>query len=111
VRWQGTILASIVLWLAGPCWALDKVSLQLKWLHQFQFAKDHSKDHDPRGIGGVEQNTCRANPEIGVAFFDRLHGIDIGTALANFDFKPGVPIKTVLQGGVIACELKLMQPL
>jgi ABC-type nitrate/sulfonate/bicarbonate transport system substrate-binding protein len=31
-------LASIVLLLASPCLALDRVSLQLKWLHQFQFA-------------------------------------------------------------------------
>jgi len=28
----------IVALLASPCWPLDKVSLQLKWLHQFQFA-------------------------------------------------------------------------
>lgn len=34
----GAILA-LVGWLgAAPCQALDKVSLQLKWLHQFQFA-------------------------------------------------------------------------
>jgi class 3 adenylate cyclase/ABC-type nitrate/sulfonate/bicarbonate transport system substrate-binding protein len=32
------ILAPVVGLLAGPCLALDKVSLQLKWLHQFQFA-------------------------------------------------------------------------
>jgi ABC-type nitrate/sulfonate/bicarbonate transport system substrate-binding protein len=32
------ILALVVGLLAGPCLALDKVSLQLKWLHQFQFA-------------------------------------------------------------------------
>jgi ABC-type nitrate/sulfonate/bicarbonate transport system substrate-binding protein len=29
---------SLALLVTNPCWALDKVSLQLKWLHQFQFA-------------------------------------------------------------------------
>ena len=28
----------LLLLVSNPCWALDKVSLQLKWLHQFQFA-------------------------------------------------------------------------
>jgi ABC-type nitrate/sulfonate/bicarbonate transport system substrate-binding protein len=31
-------LTAFAVLLASPCWALDKVSLQLKWLHQFQFA-------------------------------------------------------------------------
>ncbi|HTP84886.1 MAG TPA: ABC transporter substrate-binding protein [Alphaproteobacteria bacterium] len=31
-------LASVALLIATPCWARDGVSLQLKWLHQFQFA-------------------------------------------------------------------------
>ena len=35
---QCVALASMALPVATPCWALDKVSLQLKWLHQFQFA-------------------------------------------------------------------------
>jgi class 3 adenylate cyclase/ABC-type nitrate/sulfonate/bicarbonate transport system substrate-binding protein len=42
-REASRLVAALVLWLAGwvlpiPCQALDKVSLQLKWLHQFQFA-------------------------------------------------------------------------
>src|SRR3954451_13423586 len=33
------IAVVVLLWLApGPVQALEKVSLQLKWLHQFQFA-------------------------------------------------------------------------
>jgi hypothetical protein len=28
----------LLMLLASPCWGLDKVSLQLKWRHQFQFA-------------------------------------------------------------------------
>jgi ABC-type nitrate/sulfonate/bicarbonate transport system substrate-binding protein len=31
-------LTALAFLLASPCWARDKVSLQLKWLHQFQFA-------------------------------------------------------------------------
>ncbi|MBI2738849.1 MAG: ABC transporter substrate-binding protein [Rhodospirillales bacterium] len=34
----GAILALVGWLVAAPCQALDKVSLQLKWLHQFQFA-------------------------------------------------------------------------
>ena len=34
----GLIAAAIALLLATPASALDKVSLQLKWKHQFQFA-------------------------------------------------------------------------
>ena len=35
---RALLLALIVSLAAKPCCALDKVSLQLKWLHQFQFA-------------------------------------------------------------------------
>src|SRR6478672_2568051 len=35
--WQLT-LTSIALLVATPCWAQEKVTLQLKWLHAFQFA-------------------------------------------------------------------------
>jgi class 3 adenylate cyclase/ABC-type nitrate/sulfonate/bicarbonate transport system substrate-binding protein len=38
VSCRNLIWASIALLIATPTWALDKVSLQLKWLHQFQFA-------------------------------------------------------------------------
>jgi class 3 adenylate cyclase/ABC-type nitrate/sulfonate/bicarbonate transport system substrate-binding protein len=33
-----SLLALVGLVAPSPCWALDKVVLQLKWLHQFQFA-------------------------------------------------------------------------
>ena len=37
-RYFGLVAAPLLLLCAGPCLALDKVSLQLKWKHQFQFA-------------------------------------------------------------------------
>jgi class 3 adenylate cyclase/ABC-type nitrate/sulfonate/bicarbonate transport system substrate-binding protein len=36
--WKVTLASIALLLFASPCWALDKVSLQLKWFHQFQFA-------------------------------------------------------------------------
>ena len=72
--------------------------------------KDHSEDHEPRGFQLLEQNACRANSEIGLAALDGLHGIDIGSTLANFDLKASVPVVTSLERRVVAGELKLMLP-
>jgi class 3 adenylate cyclase/ABC-type nitrate/sulfonate/bicarbonate transport system substrate-binding protein len=38
LRWPGVITTLIALLITTPSWALDQVSLQLKWKHQFQFA-------------------------------------------------------------------------
>ena len=35
---QNALFAPADGWPAFPCQALDRVTLQLKWLHQFQFA-------------------------------------------------------------------------
>src|SRR4029077_2084071 len=36
--WRLMLATCLALLAASPAWALDQVSLQLKWKHQFQFA-------------------------------------------------------------------------
>jgi hypothetical protein len=36
--WRSIAVACVTLLATFPAWALDSVSLQLKWKHQFQFA-------------------------------------------------------------------------
>jgi hypothetical protein len=72
--------------------------------------KDHSEDHEPRGFQLLKQNAGRANSEVGLAALNGLHGIDIGSTLANFDIKARVPVITPLERRVVAGELKLMLP-
>jgi hypothetical protein len=57
----------MALLVATPCWALDKLSLQLKWLHQFQFAGYYT---------GLEQGFYRdAGP---AAIVNNVDLIDVG---------------------------------
>src|SRR3954451_8325496 len=37
-RWHFMLMAYLALLATPPAWALDAVTLQLKWKHQFQFA-------------------------------------------------------------------------
>jgi hypothetical protein len=37
MQWRRIILTAIALLVTTPSWALDRVSLQPKWKHQFQF--------------------------------------------------------------------------
>src|ERR1700730_11318475 len=38
MQWRFILMACLALLVAPPAWALDHVTLQLKWKHQFQFA-------------------------------------------------------------------------
>src|SRR5580704_15276068 len=37
-QWRFALMACLALLATSPAWALDHVTLQLKWKHQFQFA-------------------------------------------------------------------------
>jgi len=72
--------------------------------------EDHAQ-HDRLLLSGLRQNhSARANAKIGLARAYIDDCIDEGTALPDFNVKPGVPVKALLQRDVISRELKLMQP-
>src|ERR1700747_594949 len=73
--------------------------------------KDHAKHSNAWCAGLFKQNAGRADPEVDLALLDRPHGVDVGPALADFDVETSVPIKPLLQRGVIPGELELVQPL
>jgi class 3 adenylate cyclase/ABC-type nitrate/sulfonate/bicarbonate transport system substrate-binding protein len=100
-RWRGSILALIVALLASPCWSLDKVSLQLKWLHQFQFAGYYAALE--RGFyqdAGFEVEILEGGPNIDAMKAVEDGKVDFGVCTTSVLLKnPDVPRVAVL--GVI----------
>ena len=71
---------------------------------------DHAEDGNRRVLRLCKQDAGRANPEVSLAVPEDLRDIDIRSALADVDVKPGSPIVTLLQRRVVAGELKRMLP-
>src|SRR4051794_25578336 len=82
-----TVMASLVLAASHPATALDAVSLQLKWKHQFQFAGYYA---------ALEQGFYR-NAGLDVTIREGGPGIDVAEAVADGKADFGVCSASVLR--------------
>src|SRR5262245_42457315 len=72
--------------------------------------EDHAEDNVVGALDRVHQNAGCANAEICLAGRDCGACIYIWTAFSKFDVEAVLAIKPLLDGGVVACELKLVLP-
>jgi ABC-type nitrate/sulfonate/bicarbonate transport system substrate-binding protein/HAMP domain-containing protein len=94
-------LTSLAVLLASPCWALDKVSLQLKWLHQFQFAGYYAAlEHRFYRDAGLDVEIREGGPNVDAMRAVQQGKVDFGVCTTSVLLeKPSAPRVVVL--GVI----------
>jgi ABC-type nitrate/sulfonate/bicarbonate transport system substrate-binding protein len=81
-------LTSLAVLLASPCWALDKVSLQLKWLHQFQFAGYYAAlEHRFYRDAGLDVEIREGGPNVDAMRAVQQGKVDFGSARPAFCLK------------------------
>ena len=97
--WQLT-LTSIALLVATPCWAQEKVTLQLKWQHSFQFAGYAALQQGYYRAAGLDVDIRQGGADVDVAKVLRDGKADLGVCTTSVLLaKPQDPPITVL--GVI----------
>jgi class 3 adenylate cyclase/ABC-type nitrate/sulfonate/bicarbonate transport system substrate-binding protein len=91
-------LASLAVLLASPCWALDKVSLQLKWLHQFQFAGYYAAlEQGFYRDAGLDVEIREGGPNVDAMRAVQQGKVDFGVCTTSVLLqKPDAPSVTVL---------------
>ena len=87
------ILALVVGLLAGPCLALDKVSLQLRWINQFEFAGYYAAlEQGFYKDAGLDVDIREGGPEIDALKEVQEGKADFGICTTNVLLAKGAPV-------------------